>query len=92
MTENSFQTWRAALGVIHDEMDRFIKSGWPETVQDRQVRRIQYVALIERRDAAARDCELEGGETKRDPDVAQLYAELARQWRKMADQIEAIRC
>jgi hypothetical protein len=55
MAETAFQTWRTASGVIHDEMDRLIRSRWPDTVEDRQVRKIQYMALIERRDAAARD-------------------------------------
>jgi hypothetical protein len=55
MTETAFQTWRTASDIIHGEMDRLMKSGWPDTVEDRQVRKIQYMALIERRDAAARD-------------------------------------
>jgi len=40
--------------------------------------------------AKAEACEREAG-TRRDPGVAKMYAELARQWREMADQMEKIR-
>jgi hypothetical protein len=68
MTEKAFQNWRTASGIIHDEMDRLINSAWPDTVEDRQARKIQYMALIERRNVAARDF-LRG---QRDPGVGGL--------------------
>jgi hypothetical protein len=41
--------------AIHNEMDCLLKASWPETAADRQVRELQFMALIERRDAAARN-------------------------------------
>jgi hypothetical protein len=35
-------------------MDRLITAGRPQTPEERQVRQLQFTALIERRDAAAR--------------------------------------
>jgi hypothetical protein len=36
-------------------MDRLITAGRPQTAEERQVRQLQFTALIERRDAAARN-------------------------------------
>jgi len=33
-------------------MDRLISAGYPQSREERQIRRLQYTALIERRDAA----------------------------------------
>ena len=46
--------WRAECEAIHREMDEVLKSGWLYTAQEREHRRSQYQALIERRNAAAR--------------------------------------
>jgi hypothetical protein len=40
--------------------------------------------------AKAQECEIEAG-SKRDPDVAKMYTELARQWREMAEQLDKMR-
>jgi hypothetical protein len=54
MSEGALIDWRSEAEAIHREMDLLFKAGWLETVADRQVRQVQYLALIERRDAAAR--------------------------------------
>jgi hypothetical protein len=36
-------------------MDVLLAAGWPETAEERQVRKIQFMALIERRNVAAQN-------------------------------------
>ena len=55
MPQNPFREWRKECEVVQKEMDRLIKSGRPQTPEERQVRQLQFTALIERRDAAARN-------------------------------------
>jgi hypothetical protein len=55
MAQDAFETWKRECEAIHNQMDCLLKAGWPETAADRQVRKLQFMALIERRDAAARD-------------------------------------
>jgi hypothetical protein len=45
-------------------MDRLLSAGWLETAEERQVRHVQFLALIERRNAAA-DNFLKSGRTLR---------------------------
>jgi hypothetical protein len=54
VTKQEFVDWRTEVEAIHREMDAVIKSGWLYTTQEREVRRTQFQALIERRNAAAR--------------------------------------
>jgi hypothetical protein len=54
MSNGSFIDWRKECEAIHAEMDQVLRSAWLSTRDERQVRRLQYLALIERRDAAAR--------------------------------------
>jgi hypothetical protein len=54
VTKQEFVDWRAELEAIHREMDEVIKSAWLHTAQEREVRRTQFQALIERRNTAAR--------------------------------------
>lgn len=49
-----FKNWKLECEAVHEEMDCLLKAGWAETAADRQVRRMQFMALIERRNAAAR--------------------------------------
>jgi hypothetical protein len=49
----TFQDWKRECAEIEREMDRLITDGRPSTVEERQVRQLQYAALLERRDAAA---------------------------------------
>jgi hypothetical protein len=51
---SAFQNWKRECEEIEREMDRLITAGRPDTVEERQVRQLQFTALIERRDAAAR--------------------------------------
>ena len=55
MAQDVFKTWKRECEAIHNQMDCLLKAGWPETAADRQVRKLQFMALIERRDAAARN-------------------------------------
>ena len=52
---DAFQSWRRELEAVEQEMDRLIAAGLPATVEERQVRHAQFVALVERREAAARN-------------------------------------
>jgi len=51
----AFQDWSRERAEVEKEMDRLIAAGRPSTPEERQVRQLQYTALIERRDAAARN-------------------------------------
>jgi hypothetical protein len=50
----AFQNWKRECEEIEKEMDRLITAGRPDSAEERQVRQLQFTALIERRDAAAR--------------------------------------
>jgi hypothetical protein len=49
-----FQIWRAEQSAIETEMNGLIAAGPMTSAEDRRVRRIRFMALIERREAAAR--------------------------------------
>jgi hypothetical protein len=53
MRDSAFQYWRNERDAVEQEMDRLITAGSPASVEERQVRRIRFAALIERREAAA---------------------------------------
>jgi hypothetical protein len=53
MSRGALISWKEECYTIHSEMDRLLTAGWPETVEERQVRKIQFMALIERRNASA---------------------------------------
>jgi hypothetical protein len=55
MVNNAFQDWRRECEAVQKEMDRLITAGRPQSQEERQVRQLQFTALIERRDAAARN-------------------------------------
>ena len=55
MVNNAFQEWRQECEAVQKEMDRLIAAGRPQSAGERQVRQLQFTALIERRDAAARN-------------------------------------
>ena len=50
----AFQNWKRECEEIEREMDRLITAGRPDSAEERQVRQLQFTALIERRDAASR--------------------------------------
>jgi hypothetical protein len=50
-----FKNWKQECEAVHQEMDCLLKAKWTENAADRQVRRMQFMALIERRDSAARN-------------------------------------
>ena len=54
MAETEFEAWRAECQAVHKEMDRLLLTGRPQSSEERQIRQLQFAALIERRDAAAR--------------------------------------
>jgi len=49
------EIWRRECEAINQEMDRLILSDWPRTQEENQVRKIQFMALVERRSEAARN-------------------------------------
>jgi hypothetical protein len=55
MANNAFQDWRRECEAVQKEMDRLITAGRPQSPEERQVRQLQFTALLERRDAAARN-------------------------------------
>jgi hypothetical protein len=54
MGSTVFQDWRSECEAVQKEMDRLIAAGRPQSAEERLVRQLQFTALIERRDAAAR--------------------------------------
>jgi hypothetical protein len=55
MHGDAFQNWRREREAIEREMDHLIIGGVPASIKERQVRRTRFAALIERREAAARE-------------------------------------
>jgi hypothetical protein len=51
----SSEIWRKECEAIHHEVDRLVLSPWPRSHEENQIRKIQFAALIERRDEAARN-------------------------------------
>jgi hypothetical protein len=54
MQVDNFQNWKRELDIIERQMNDLLRAGPSASIADRQVRRIQFAALIERREAAAR--------------------------------------
>jgi hypothetical protein len=52
---SAFQDWRREREAVEKEMDRLVAAGRPNSPEERQVRQLQFTALIARRDAAARN-------------------------------------
>ena len=67
MSQDALISWKEECDPIHREMDRLLAAGWLETAEERQVRKIQFMALIERRNVAAQDC------LKSDTDRARFF-------------------
>jgi len=65
MSRGDLISWKEECAIIHKEMDRLLTAGWPETAEERQVRRIQFMALIERRNVAAQNSLKSAGDTAR---------------------------
>jgi len=55
MHGDAFQNWRREREAIEREMDHLITGGVPTSIEERQVRRTRFAALIERRETAARE-------------------------------------
>jgi len=60
----AFQDWKREREAIEKEMDRLITAGRPASAEERQVRQLQFTALLERRDTAARSL-LQSGDANR---------------------------
>jgi hypothetical protein len=54
MQVDVFQDWKRESDIIERQMNDLLRAPPPASIADRQVRQIQFVALIERREAAAR--------------------------------------
>ena len=55
MVDTEFEAWKRECEAVHNEMDRLLLAGRLQSPEERQVRQLQFTALIERRDAAARN-------------------------------------
>src|SRR5712671_1013625 len=55
MRDAAFQDWRREHEAVEQEMDRLIAAGVPASLEERRVYRTRFAALIERREAAARN-------------------------------------
>ena len=61
----AFQDCKREREAIEEEMDRLITAGRPASAEERQVRQLQFTALLERRDAAARSLLQSGNADRR---------------------------
>lgn len=52
--DDAFQNWVTERQSVEAQMDEILASRVPPAPEERQVRRVQFLALIERRDIAAR--------------------------------------
>jgi hypothetical protein len=50
-----FQRWQCERTVVEAQMDALLIAGLPTSREERKVRQTQFQALIERREAAARN-------------------------------------
>lgn len=50
----AFHIWKAEQSAIEAEMNELMTAGPTTSADERQVRRIRFMALVERREAAAR--------------------------------------
>src|SRR5262249_25084151 len=55
MQGEAFQNWRRGREAIERKMHHLITGDVPASIEERQVRRTRFAALIERREAAARE-------------------------------------
>ena len=54
-SSSTSEIWWRECEAINQEMERLILSAWPRTQEENQVRKIQFMALVERRSDAARN-------------------------------------
>jgi hypothetical protein len=52
---DAFQRWQRERFAVEAEMDKLLANGVPRALEERQGWQIRFRALIERREAAARD-------------------------------------
>ena len=52
--QQDFDNWRRECELVEAEMNRIIETALSGTKEDRTIRAVQFAALIERREAAAR--------------------------------------
>ncbi len=53
-SSSASEIWRRECEVINQEMEHLILSDWPRSQEENQVRKVQFMALVERRSEAAR--------------------------------------
>jgi hypothetical protein len=63
MSQDALISWKEECDAIHMEMDRLLTAGWPKSAEERHVRKIQFMALIERRNVAAQKFLISAGGT-----------------------------
>ena len=52
---DAFQHWLCERSAVEAQMDDLLAAGLPTSSEERLTRQIQFMSLVERRDAAARD-------------------------------------
>jgi hypothetical protein len=65
MSQGALINWKEECEAIQSEMDQLLTAGWPETAEERQVRKIHFMALIERRNVSAQNFLNSDGTTAR---------------------------
>ena len=50
---DSSEIWKRECDFINQELERLILSDWPRSQEENQIRKIQFMALVERRNEAA---------------------------------------
>ena len=74
MSQGALVSWKKECETVHSEMDRLLTAGWPETSEERQVRKIQFMALIQRRNDAAHDFLKSYGSTATQQEPSEITA------------------
>jgi hypothetical protein len=52
---DAFQSWLCERSAVEVQLNELFAAGLPTSREERQARKIRFLALLERRDAAARD-------------------------------------
>jgi hypothetical protein len=65
VSQGALINWKEECEAIQSEMDQLLTAGWPETAEERQVRKIHFMALIERRNVSAQNFLNSDGTTAR---------------------------
>jgi hypothetical protein len=94
MSQDAFMRWKEECETVHNEMDRLLAAGWLEAAEERQVRKIRFLALIERRNVAAHnllkksDGDTARLSTKADPMLAAIDVNISQKMSESASVVD----